>query len=239
MSDNATAAQISSTLGLQAIPENVRQLTRLISRQDGPLDDITLLICKDKELTRRLLRAANPRASCEDEYVVDSVEGALMRAGIGCALLLAMSDPLIRAVKRTFQTMIGAALSDVAPGILAPITSEHAVAEVGFGGKATGGVTLRLSAAAAGAIATSVLGFTPEDVADINDVVGELSNMVVGNFKSNLCDAGLPCKLNPPKIGWTSEFKLHSRSGGLAERVGFRAPNVELFVDILVNPWND
>ena len=239
MSDNATAAQISSALGLQAIPENVRQLTRLISRQDGPLDEITLLICKDKELTRRLLRAANPRASSEDDYVIDSVEAALVRAGIGCALLLAMSDPLIRAVKRTFETMIGVVLTDVAPGSLGPITSEHVVAEVGFSGKATGGVTLRLSAATARAIATTVLGFAPDDIADVNDVVGELGNMVVGNFKSNLCDAGLPCKLDPPKIGWTSEFKLASRSGGLAERVGFRATGIDLFVDILVNPWND
>lgn len=239
MSENATAAQIESTIGLQAIPENVRRLTDLVSRQDAPMQDIAKLICLDKELTSRLLRAANPRASSEDEYVVTSVDAALMRAGVGCALLLAMSEPLIRAVKRTFQTMIGADLKDVGAGILAPLEKEHIIGEVSFEGKATGCVNLRLSPASAGAVAGTVLGFETEEAADISDVIGELSNMVVGNFKSNLCDAGLSCKLSPPAISRTKEFKLRAKTGGLAERTGFRAAEVELFVDILVNPWND
>lgn len=239
MSANATAEQIASTIGLQAIPENVRRLTDLVSRQDAPMQDISKLILADKELTGRLLRAANPRASSEDDYVVTSVDAALMRAGVGCALLLAMSDPLIRAVKRTFETMIQVSLTDVAPGILAPLEDEHVIGTVSFEGKATGCVNLRLSPASAGAVAATVLGMETDDPSDVNDVIGELSNMVVGNFKSNLCDAGLSCKLSPPKITRTEEFKLRATSGGLAERTGFRASDIELFVDILVNPWND
>lgn len=239
MNTNATAEQIASSIGLEAVPENVRSLTSLVSRQDAPMDDIAKLICKDKELTARLLRAANPRASSEDEYNVTSVDAALMRAGVGCALLLAMSDPLIRAVKRTFQTMIGIELRDCAPGVLVPLEKEHLIGEVSFEGKATGCVNLRLSPGSAGGVAATVLGFATEEAADVNDVIGELSNMVVGNFKSNLCDAGLSCKLNPPKIGRTNEFKLRAQSGGLAERTGFRGGDIEIFVDILVNPWND
>lgn len=237
MNQNATAAQLSSRLGIQAIPENVRQLTSLVSKQDASLDEITRLICKDRELTGRLLRAANPRALSEDDYTVTSVDAALMRAGVGCALLLAMSDPLIRAVKRTFQTMLNVDLKDTAPGVLAPLEDEHVVGEVSFEGKATGKVALRFSATAADAVAATVLGFTPDDPADTDDVIGELSNMVVGNFKSNLCDAGLTCKLGPPQISRTSEFKLRPVGGGLAERTGFRAPGTEIFVDTLVNPW--
>jgi chemotaxis protein CheX len=238
MSQNATAEQIASTIGLEAVPENVRSLTNLVSRQDAPMQEITKLITADKELTRRLLRAANPRAATEDDYKVTSVDAALMRAGVGCALLLAMSDPLIRAVKRTFQTMIGVELKDCAAGILAPLEKEHVIGVVSFEGKATGRVNLRLSPASAGAAAATVLGFETDDEGDVNDVIGELSNMVVGNFKSNLCDAGLSCKLNPPKISRTAEFKLRADDGGLAERTGFRAAEIEIFVDILVNPWN-
>lgn len=239
MSENATAEQIASTIGLEAIPENVRSLTSLVSRQDAPMQDITKLICADKELTARLLRAANPRASSEDEYTVTSVDAALMRAGVGCALLLAMSDPLIRAVKRTFETMIGVQLRDCAAGVLAPLEKEHVIGTVSFEGKATGCVNLRLSPSSAGECANTVLGFATDDAADVNDVIGELSNMVVGNFKSNLCDAGLTCKLSPPKISRTNEFKLRAHDGGLAERTGFRAADIEIFVDILVNPWSD
>ena len=164
---------------------------------------------------------------------------ALMRAGVGCALLLAMSYPLIRAVKRTFETMIGIDLKDVAAGVLCPFENEHVIGQVAFEGKATGCVNLRFSCASANAVAATVLGFAPADAADVNDVIGELSNMVVGNFKSNLCDAGLTCKLNPPAISRTDVFKLRATDGGLAERTGFRAQDIEIFVDILVNPWGD
>lgn len=239
MPENATAEQIEFTNGLEAIPENVRSLTGLVSRQDAPMEDIAKLICKDQELTRRLLRAANPRASSEDDYNVTSVDAALMRAGVGCALLLAMSDPLIRAVKRTFETMIGVDLKDVAAGVLCPFDNEHVIGEVTFEGKATGRVNLRFSTATATAVAATVLGFATDDAADVNDVIGELSNMVVGNFKSNLCDAGLTCKLSPPAISRTDVFKLRATDGGLAERTGFRATDIEIFVDILVNPWGD
>jgi len=239
MIENVTAEQIASTIGLEAIPENVRSLTSLVSRQDAPMQDIAKLICANKELTSRLLRAANPRAASEDDYTVTSVDAALMRAGVGCALLLAMSDPLIRAVKRTFETMIGVDLRDCAPGVLVPLEKEHVIGEVAFAGKATGCVNLRLSPASAGGIASTVLGFPAEDPADISDVIGELGNMVVGNFKSNLCDAGLTCKLSPPKISRTQEFRLRAVGGGLAERTGFRGADIEIFVDILVNPWND
>jgi chemotaxis protein CheX len=236
MSENATAEQIAAANGFQDLPANVRSLTDLVSRQDAPLEDIAKLICADKDLTRRLLGAANPRATCEEDYTITTVDGALMRSGIGGALLLAISDPLIRAVKRTFQTMLAIDLNDVAPGILPTLDREHVIGEVAFVGKATGCVHLRLSSASAMSAATTIMGFAPADE-DLNDVIGELSNMVVGNFKSNLCDAGLNCKLSPPKIMRTDEFKLRAIDGGLAQRTGFHSAGVDMFVDILVNPW--
>jgi len=149
MSTNVTAAQIAATNGFEDLPENVRSLTDLVSRQDAPMHDIAKLICADKELTRRLLWATNPRATCEGEYVVTSVDAALMRAGHGCALLLAITDPLIRAVRRTFETMLAVDLKDVGPGIVPPLESEHIIGEVAFDGKATGCVHLRLAPACA------------------------------------------------------------------------------------------
>jgi hypothetical protein len=61
--------------------------------------------------------------------------------------------------------------------------------------------------------------------------------MVAGNFKSNLCDAGLNCTLQPPKITVTEDFKLQTVEGGNSERHPFRSPELPLFVDLGVNPW--
>jgi len=40
----------------------------------------------------------------------------------------------------------------------------------------------------------------PVSDGDLNDVVGELSNMIGGGFKSALCDAGCPCAMSTPSI---------------------------------------
>lgn len=46
------------------------------------------------------------------------------------------------------------------------------------------------------------------------------------------CDAGLTCKLSPPKIRRTNEIKLRAANGGLAERIA-------IFAEIRINPWHD
>ena len=99
-----------------------------------------------------------------------------------------------------------------------------------------------LAPATARNAAATILGIPADELSDdaeVDDVIGELTNMVVGSFKSNLCDAGLDCKLSPPEISRTDEFALKVEAGGLAERMGFRAKDVELFVDIQVDPWNN
>ncbi len=83
---------------------------------------------------------------------------------------------------------------------------------------------------------------TPEeltDVAEINDAVGELLNIITGNFKSNLCDAGLDCRLHTPRVARTEGFDVPTVPGGGLERMAFRAAQLTLFVDVTVNPWND
>lgn len=233
--------EIARKYGIEAIPASVQRLNQLLAKQNGDLDEFTKLLNQDKELCARLLRAANPRAETEDDYVCTTVEGALGRAGIGCAMLLAMTDPLTRAVLKAFQTMLTIPLETRRAGAMEPIQGEHLLTEVGFSGKATGHASLRLTHASANYAAGKLLGMTAAEVAEsgvLDDAIGELTNIVVGNFKSNLCDAGLTCKLSPPKITRTSEFKLQA-NGGLAERLAFIAPDVVLFVDIRVNPWGE
>ena len=233
------AEDLSKRYGLEAVPESVRRLGELISRPDATTEDIAKLVGKDKAFAARLLRAANPKAECEADYTATTVEEALQRTGMGSVLLVAMHDPLVRAVQKTFHTMLGVELKMLVTAAL-PFEGEHLLCEIAFTGKATGTAALRLTPPTAQQIAARVLGMPPADVADaatIDDVIGELSNMVVGNFKSNLCDAGLNCKLSPPAIIRTSDFKLRSVPGSLAERIGFHAPELELFVDLNVNPW--
>lgn len=241
MPSSAPAEDFAKRYGLDAVPESVKRLGQLISRPDATTEEIAKVIGKDKDFTGRLLRAANPKAESEADYTATTVEEALQRTGMGVVLLVAMHDPLMGAVQRTFRTMLGAELKRLMAAAL-PFEGEHVLCEIAFTGKATGAAALRLTTPTALQIAARVLGMPATDLDDpatIDDVIGELSNMVVGNFKSNLCDAGLNCKLSPPAITRTSDFKLRSTPGSLAERIGFHAPALELFVDLNVNPWGE
>jgi CheY-specific phosphatase CheX len=242
MSQSTQAEAITKQFGLESIPDSVKRLTQMISKRDGNIEDFAKLISLDSELTTRLLRAANPRAKTVEDYVATTVEEALQRTGMSSALLLAMSDPLIRAILKTFKTMLTIELTVPPYRTLTALTTEHVLGEVTFAGKATGLVHLRLPNTLLPLIGERLLGLSADDLKDVSvadDVVGELCNMIVGNFKSNLCDAGLDCKLTPPKIRRTEEFNLRVVDGGLSERHGFKSNECEFFADLSVNPWND
>jgi len=242
MANTTQPESIAKQFGLESIPASVQRLQQMIAKRDGNMEDFAKLITLDSDLTARLLRAANPRAKSAEDYVATTVEEALQRTGMSSALLLAMSDPLLRGILKTFKTMLAIELTVPPYKLLTPLTTEHVLGEVTFAGKATGLVHLRLPNSTLPLIGERLLGLGADDLKDAavaDDVIGELCNMIVGNFKSNLCDAGLDCKLTPPKIRRTEEFNLRVVDGGLSERHGFRADSFEFFADLSVNPWHD
>ena len=113
---------------------------------------------------------------------------------------------------------------------------------IGFQGKVSGHVFLRMSGASAKAIAAGILGLTPAELDDpdeVRDAAGELLNIMTGNFKSNLCDAGLDCKLQPPKVGMTDDLSTPVEPGGGLERLAFHSGPIEIFVEVTANPWTE
>jgi len=233
--------ELARRYGISAAPESVSRLTQLVARQDCSVDEIVRVIEKDPALSARLLRVANPRASDESEYTVGTVDEALMRNGIGCALLLAMGTPLSLALTKTFQTMLSLSLECVDVHQLDSLGGEHMRCSIGFAGKVTGHVYLRMSSISAKAIAAGILGLAPEELGidEIRDAAGELLNIMTGNFKSNLCDAGLDCKLQPPQVGMTDDLTTPIEPGSGLERLAFRADKIQIFVEVTANPWSD
>lgn len=234
--------ELAQRYGLGPTPESVSRLTQLVARQDADVDEIVRVIEKDPGLSARLLRVANPHAEHEDEYTVGTVEAALMRNGIGCALLLAMGTPLSLALIKTFHTMLSLKLESVDAHELQALVGSHMRCSIGFTGKVAGHVYLRMSLGSAKKVAALILGMKPEELNDndeIRDAAGELLNIMTGNFKSNLCDAGLDCKLQPPKVGVTENFTTPIEPGGGIERLAFRAGNIHIFVEVTANPWNE
>ncbi len=234
--------ELARQYGLEPVSESVAQLTQIVSNQDADLDLVAQIISKDAGLTKRLLRAANPTAKSEADYTIETVDAALMRKGMGAALLLAMGTPLAHALVKTFQMMLGLKLESTDARTAMTLQGEHVLGTIGFSGKAAGVVRLRLSMESARQAVASILGLDAKNVTDageINDTVGELLSIITGNFKSNLCDAGLDCRLQAPNVMLTTDFSAHKIPGASLEHMTFRAGSIHVFVDVQVNPWND
>jgi CheY-specific phosphatase CheX len=242
MSDLASYQELARRYGFAPKPESASRLTQLVARQDCDVDDIAKVISRDPALRDRLLRAANPDAENSSEYTVETVEEALLRHGVGCAMVLAMGTPLALALIKTFQTMLSLKLEMIDRNLGEPLADEHFLGTINFSGRAVGGVYLRMNPASAQAIAASILGVEPATMTDpqeIRDAAGELLNIMTGNFKSNLCDAGLDCRLQPPVVAVSQDPQTPVVPGGALERMAFRCAAIQLFVDVTANPWHE
>jgi CheY-specific phosphatase CheX len=239
MSTTTTSMEdVARKYGLEPISASVLRLTKLVASQDADLDQIGRVIQQDKNLTAVLLRQANPGINNPADYDITSVEQALLRNGMGSILLLAMSDPIRHAVEKTFATMLGIPVKPASPEVDWP--TAHIMAEVAFSGKASGSLRVRLPEAAAKLFVSRLIGLEPAqltDASEINDGTGELVNIIVGNFKSNLCDAGLECQLSAPQIRRTRDCEAENVRGSLSDRLAVTANNFTILIDVTVNPW--
>lgn len=215
-------------------PESVARLGSLVAKRLDDADAIAKVINGDPALKRRLLLAANRGKPDGD---IDTVDVAIMRTGIESVLVLAMTDPLSRAVVKTFSTMVNMPLVPAEPNTLAPFGEPCFVSSADFTGQANGTVHLRLRENLARACAGIIHGEDPANLPleSVCDVLGELTNMIAGNFQSNLCDASLRCRLSTPSVQPAAAFTLPKASLGHRQEMNFTHGGNVLFVTVTVH----
>ena len=136
---------------------------------------------------------------------------------------LDLKSCLVNSITGVFDTMLDMA---VEPGEAdsGNLPGERIVGTVGFAGKAMGCVNLHVGNTFAENITAAMLGMEPDEIEsdeEIHDVIGELSNMIGGDLKSRLCDAGFDCQLSIPSTTAGSDFRIESKGWIKQERIGF------------------
>jgi chemotaxis protein CheX len=118
-----------------------------------------------------------------------------------------IQDFIVRAVQNVCQTMLRQEAGFVEKQLVGAVLGDraHIIGNVGFAGDVSGVVYLCIPDDFAHEAAAQVLGMSAGEVAMsgsevVKDVVGEITNMIVGGFKNALCDIGFPCKLTVPTI---------------------------------------
>ena len=115
---------------------------------------------------------------------------------------------LERATQEVFEIMLGCQVTLAEP-------SEHKVASgftaiVGLAGALCGVVTVCCSAKTAGQIAKGMLGDMADSAGQAVDALGEMCNMIAGNFKNKLAGTDERCMLSVPSVISGGEYRFHS-----------------------------
>lgn len=122
------------------------------------------------------------------------------------------------AVEEVFEIMLGSRVKPVAQG--EPPLSAEFTAMIGLAGALCGILTVCCSAKSAGQMATKMLGDAASSENEVSDALGEVCNMVAGNFKNKLAGTDERCMLSVPSVIRGQEYSLQSMAdGGSVETV--------------------
>ena len=127
------------------------------------------------------------------------------------------------ATQEVFDTMLSMELSE--QDVQAMAEGNRIVGSVSLAGSASGTVNIHVSDAFACQITANMPGMDLDEIdsdEEVHDVIGELSNMIGGDLKSRLCDAGFTCELSIPSITSGKDFNIESKGWAVKERVCFQ-----------------
>jgi chemotaxis protein CheX len=108
-------------------------------------------------------------------------------------------------------------------------------AMVGLAGQLCGVLSVRCTGKAAAMMASKMLGMDLDKVGpEISDALGEVCNMVAGNFKNKVSGLSEGCMLSPPTVITGNDYSLHSiaDSPGLEVRLLFEGMSVNISLQI-------
>src|SRR5258706_902985 len=135
------------------------------------------------------------------------------------ALLTANSShkdwiPLIEvAAKDVFELMVGCQLTGPTSAEVIP---PDITAMVGLTGGLCGVLSVCCDEKTAVLMTSKMLGVPLDKIGpEVSDALGEVCNMVAGNFKNKIPGLGDGCQLSPPTVITGSEYDLHFPAGSL------------------------
>jgi chemotaxis protein CheX len=124
-----------------------------------------------------------------------------------------------RYVPEVIQTMVGVMATPGTGNSNAPQPSSlvGVTGSIGLSGKVNGMVYTAFSYELAKCVAEKILGGSASDQ-DVSDVVAELTNMITGNLKSQLCDTGFNCSLSIPSVVKGDDIKVSAKTASVSVR---------------------
>lgn len=137
------------------------------------------------------------------------------------------------AAREVFELMLGCQLTpaETMTDELLDITSM-----VGLAGKLCGVLSIRCTRKAGTIMASKMLGVAPEQVGgELADALGEIGNMVAGNFKNKISGLGDGCMLSVPTVITGNDYVLRSLGDSDGLELRFLFENVPIVISLAIH----
>ena len=138
------------------------------------------------------------------------------------------------AAHEVFEHMLGSRLSPAS----GEISGEelNITSMVGLAGRLCGVITVRCGDRSARVMASKMLGVDPDQAGpEMWDAVGEVCNMIAGNFKNKIAGLGDRCMLSVPTVITGADYNLHAVEDALHTEVRFLFEGMPLLISLEIH----
>src|ERR1700692_4100841 len=142
--------------------------------------------------------------------------------------------PLLEtAAREVFELMLGCQLT-------AAGTQEekdlNVTAMVGLAGQLCGVLSVRCDGKAAALMTSKMLGVPLDKVGpEVSDALGEVCNMVAGNFKNKIAGLAEGCLLSPPTVVTGTDYCLHSMADSPAVEIRMLFESMPIAISLQIH----
>jgi len=152
-----------------------------------------------------------------------------------------LDELVTSAVTELFGTMLGMKMLRVPVQAGFGNNEAHVAGVVGFIGKLSGVVYVYTTQSFSHRITATLLGIKDSEIDGsemVNDAMGEMANMLVGQMKSRLTDRGISCVLTIPSVVRGSQFSVETISTTEGHVFSYEAAGNRIFIHFLLKPMN-
>jgi chemotaxis protein CheX len=142
--------------------------------------------------------------------------------------------PLLElATREVFQLMLACELTQPTTEISIP---RSVTSMVGMAGQLCGVLSVHCEEKAAMLMTSKMLGVPADKVGpEMSDAIGEICNMVAGNFKNKISGLGDGCMLSPPTVVIGSDYSMYALADSPALEVRFLFEGMPIVISLQIH----
>lgn len=136
-----------------------------------------------------------------------------------------------------FETMLSLEITPVASPGAPPLAGDRVIGSLSFAGHILGSINLQVTDHFARTMTAAMLGMEVDEIEsaeEVKDVIREACNIIGGNLKTAIENAGIACAISTPSITIGDDFQVETISADRYEHLVFECGEHHLAVELAI-----